>query len=76
MSNNPNSNTITVSFCNQPYPAYLGGYNLDITERTAMALENLAQLKRNVSNHQKNHINHFRKSYKYSTYYWVQYSTL
>lgn len=51
MSDKPNGNTITVSFCNQPYPAYFGGYNVDIIERTAMALEHPEQLKRNVSNH-------------------------
>lgn len=53
MSNNSNgtSGTVTVSFCNQPYPAYLGGYQADMVTRTAMALEDPHSLKRNISNH-------------------------
>jgi hypothetical protein len=43
--------TVTVSFCNQPYPAYFGGYNATLVERTAMALHDLDSLKRNISNH-------------------------
>lgn len=42
---------ITVSFCNQPYPAYLGGYQADMVTRTAMALNEPDSLKRNISNH-------------------------
>lgn len=41
----------TISFCNQVYPAYFGGYQADMIERTALALLDPDSLKRNISNH-------------------------